>query len=88
MTTEHARVLFVDVAVDKLRAEAERWYGFVQMKYEDVERRAKYQRMLGEAYGRLSVHLDHGEVDQATAQLDYIKFFANDPEFPVPASKA
>ncbi|MFD3505383.1 hypothetical protein ACFWWT_47985 [Streptomyces sp. NPDC058676] len=87
MTAEQAWTLFGGVAVERMRVEAERWFEFLQERFEEVERRPKYQRMLGEAYGRLTVHLDHGDIGQALKQLDWMRaeaqFFANHPDFPV-----
>ncbi|WP_328974223.1 hypothetical protein [Streptomyces canus] len=87
MTAGQARTIFGGVAVDRVRVEAERWFEFLQEQFEEVERRPKYQRMLGEAYGRLSLHLDHGDIGQALKQLDRMmaeaQFFANHPGFPV-----
>lgn len=86
MTAEQARTLFGGVASDRMRTEAERWHEFLQARFEEAERRPKYHRMLGEAYGRLTVHLDHYDTEQALEQLDWMRaeaqFFANHPDFP------
>ncbi|MGF0174523.1 hypothetical protein ACQF36_29700 [Streptomyces sp. Marseille-Q5077] len=74
------------LAVDRKRTEAERCHKFLQARFEEAERRPKHHRMLGEAYGRLTVHLDHYDTDQALEQLDRMRaeaqFFANHPQFP------
>lgn len=86
MTAEQARSLYPGVAADRMRTDAERWHEFLQSRFEEAERRPKYHRMLGEAYGRLTVHLDHHDMEQAQEQLDWMRaeaqFFANHPEFP------
>ncbi|MGQ4388843.1 hypothetical protein [Streptomyces sp. SAS_270] len=72
--------------LDALRVEAERWHEFLQARFEEVERRPKYHRMLGEAYGRLTAHLDHGDVEAATEPLNWMRaeaqFLTNHPDFP------
>ncbi|WP_435217965.1 hypothetical protein [Streptomyces sp. bgisy034] len=92
MTAEQARTLFGGLAVDQMRTEAERWHEFLQARFEEAERRPKHHRMLGEAYGRLTVHLDHYDTEQAMEQLDWMRgeaqFFANHPDFPADEADA
>lgn len=86
MTPEQARTPFCGVASDQLRTEAGQWFEFLQQRFEEAERQPKYHRMLGEAYGQLSVHLDHHDTEKAMEQLDWMRaeaqFFANHPDFP------
>ncbi|CBG71168.1 hypothetical protein SCAB_40951 [Streptomyces scabiei 87.22] len=87
MTADQARVILGEAAADTMRTEAERWYSFLQQRFEEAERMPKYHRMLGEAYGRLTVHLDHGDTQTALESLDWMRaeaqFFANHPAFPI-----
>ncbi|MFE3931731.1 hypothetical protein [Streptomyces sp. YIM B13508] len=57
------------MAADRVRSEAERWHGFLQARFEEAERRPKHHRMLGEAYGRMTVYLEHHDIRQALEQL-------------------
>ncbi|WP_162637266.1 hypothetical protein [Streptomyces griseorubiginosus] len=86
MTAEQARGLFGAAAADGMRTEAERWHEFLQKRFEEMERAPRYHRLLGEAYGRLTVHLDYGATEQAMECLDWMRgeaqFFANRPDFP------
>ncbi|MFF8910536.1 hypothetical protein [Streptomyces olivaceoviridis] len=63
----------------------ERWYGFLQQRFEEAGRMPKYHRMLGETYGRFVVHAEHGDRD-ATAYLDWMRaeaqHFSSHPDFP------
>jgi hypothetical protein len=51
--------------LDRLYLEAEAFHEFLQMRFEETERAPRYHRMLGEAYGRLTAYLDHGDVEHA-----------------------
>ncbi|MET8215821.1 hypothetical protein [Streptomyces hirsutus] len=86
MAAEQARTLFGGVTVDRMRTEAERWHEFLQARFKEAKRRPKYHRMLDEAYGRLTLHLDHYDTEQALEQLDWMRAEAHlrqPPRLPV-----
>jgi hypothetical protein len=63
----------------------ERWYGFLQQRFEEARRMPKYHRMLGETYGRFVVLAEHGSQD-ASECLDWMRAeaqaFSDHPDFP------
>ncbi|WP_180686791.1 hypothetical protein [Streptomyces gossypiisoli] len=63
----------------------DRWYGFLQQRFEEAGRVPKYHRMLGETYGRFVVHAEHGDRD-AEDYLDWMRTeaeqFDSHPDFP------
>ena len=63
----------------------DRWYDFLQQRFEEAGRMPKYHRMLGETYGRFVVHAEHGD-QEAKDYLDWMRAeaqqFSSHPDFP------
>ncbi|MFG2276766.1 hypothetical protein ACGFNY_44285 [Streptomyces chartreusis] len=73
-------------ATAALITEGDRWYGFLQQRFEEAGRMPKYHRMLGETYGRFVVHAERGYDADALDYLDWMRTeaeaFADHPDFP------
>jgi hypothetical protein len=74
-----------ELPVDALLEAGERWYGFLQQRFEEARRMPKYHRMLGESYGRFVVHAERGD-QAAMDHLEWLRTeaqqFNTHPDFP------